>query len=170
MRWGAAFVVVGCVALASSAAASDDGCLACHEQSDVQKRKAGAHAEFSCRDCHADAKGDPHPERLKRVDCGGCHEDTAKALIGSVHGVAKSNGTADTPDCKSCHGKPHEILPPADPGSPVSRQRLADTCGACHANPDFLARHKIPFARPVEAYRLSIHGRAVARGNDKAAS
>jgi DnaJ-class molecular chaperone len=52
----------------------------------------------------------------------------------------------------------------------VAKQRLADTCGACHADPDFLSRHKIPFAKPVEAYRLSVHGRAVASGDEKAAS
>lgn len=169
MRRGTPFVVIGWLGLAAAAGASDD-CLACHEQSEVQKRKSGAHAEFSCRDCHEDARGDPHPERLKRVSCGGCHEDTAQEYAKSVHGVAKSNGAADTPDCLSCHGKPHELLPAADPASRVAKQNLADTCGACHANPDFLARHKIPFARPVEAYRLSIHGRAVARGSAEAPS
>ena len=52
----------------------------------------------------------------------------------------------------------------------MAKQRLADTCGACHADPDFLSRHRIPFAKPVEAYRLSVHGRAVASGDEKAAS
>jgi cytochrome b subunit of formate dehydrogenase len=58
----------------------------------------------------------------------------------------------------------------SDPGSPVAKRNLADTCGACHANPDFLARHHIPFARPVEAYRMSVHGRAVASGEESAPS
>jgi cytochrome b subunit of formate dehydrogenase len=167
VRWLAAVVVVG--SLAAAASASDD-CLACHEQSEVQKQKTGAHAEFACRDCHADAKGDPHPERLKRVECGECHDDVVGRYAKSVHGVARSNGTRDTPECRSCHGKPHEMLKAEDPASPVAKLRLADTCGSCHANPEFLARHKIPFARPVEAYRLSVHGRALARGEAKAPS
>jgi cytochrome b subunit of formate dehydrogenase len=52
----------------------------------------------------------------------------------------------------------------------VNKKNLPDTCGACHSNPEFLSRHKIPFAKPVEAYRLSVHGRAVARGENSAAS
>ncbi len=167
MRWGLLLLGLGWLSFAAVAGGADD-CAACHDPSDVQKRRVGAHAEFSCRDCHEDARGDPHPEKLKRVVCGSCHEDAVKQLGASVHGTAKSNGAADTPECASCHGKPHEMLPGSQPASPVGQQNLAETCGSCHANPEFLARHKIPFARPVEAYRLSVHGRAAARGNAKA--
>ena len=52
----------------------------------------------------------------------------------------------------------------------MAKKNLPDTCGSCHANADFLARHNIPFAHPVEAYRLSVHGRAIAAGNPAAAS
>ena len=62
------------------------------------------------------------------------------------------------------------MLPAADGASTVAKKNLPDTCGACHSNPEFLARHAIPLARPVEAYRLSVHGLALARGNANAAS
>jgi cytochrome b subunit of formate dehydrogenase len=52
----------------------------------------------------------------------------------------------------------------------VAKGNLADRCGACHANPDFLRQHGISFARPVEAYRRSVHGRALAAGNQAAPS
>jgi formate dehydrogenase gamma subunit len=84
----------------------------------------------------------------------------------SVH----APGGADRPNCGSCHGPAHRIVGSADAASPVSKQNLASTCAQCHANPDFLARHRIALARPVEAYRLSVHGRAVSRGVPSAPS
>jgi len=87
-----------------------------------------------------------------------------------VHTRAKSQGDPDAPSCQSCHGPVHKVLPSRVKDSKTSRRNLPDTCGACHANPEFLARHKIPFARPVEAFRLSVHGQAVERGVENAAS
>jgi formate dehydrogenase gamma subunit len=146
--------------------AAQDECTGCHDD----KRMPAVHSEIACRDCHADARGDPHPERLARVDCASCHDDVAREYAASVHGTARASGTADTPDCASCHGKAHALVPLGDPASPVAKRNLASTCGTCHANPDFLARHKLPFARPVEAYQRSVHGRAIERGNASAPS
>jgi cytochrome b subunit of formate dehydrogenase len=104
------------------------------------------------------------------VDCATCHEDQVKAYSKSVHGMARKNGVVDSATCRSCHGPEHQILSSASPASRTNKKNLADTCAACHSNPEFLAKHQIPFAKPVEAYRLSVHGREVAKGNTKAAS
>ena len=45
--------------------------------------------------------------------------------------------------------------------STVAKKNLPDTCASCHSNQQFLSRHNIPFAHPVELYRQSVHGRAV---------
>jgi formate dehydrogenase gamma subunit len=107
---------------------------------------------------------------MAKPDCATCHGDEVKAFESSVHAERAKQGSADTPTCKSCHGSVHSILPSTDAASTVSKKNLPNTCGACHANPQFLARHQIPFAHPVEAYKLSVHGKAIAGGNDKAAS
>jgi cytochrome b subunit of formate dehydrogenase len=86
----------------------------------------------------------------------------------SVHGRAAQAGDRDAPVCASCHGPAHKILPSGDPASAVARKNLADTCAACHSNPEFTARHKIPIAHPVEQYRQSVHGRAVLAGKNAA--
>ena len=164
-------------------APSNDDCLACHSDPEA-KRESGSsiavlpepfaksfHGPMTCVDCHVDLATTadfPHREKLKKVDCASCHEDIPKELRRSVH--ARVTAGPDGPDCISCHGPAHQILPRSDPGSMVAKANLATTCGSCHSNPDFLARHKIPFARPVDAYRLSVHGRAVARGSQEAAS
>ncbi len=132
--------------------------------------RGGAHGGLSCVDCHSGVKELPHADRLPRVDCASCHDDVAKEYLKSAHGQALGKGTPDAATCASCHGAAHAIVPLPDPRSRVAKGNLAATCGSCHANPEFLARHAIPFAHPVEAYERSVHGRAVAAGNDKAPS
>jgi cytochrome b subunit of formate dehydrogenase len=104
------------------------------------------------------------------VDCAGCHPDAVKDYSGGAHATAAGRGDRDAASCRSCHGPAHAILPASDAASRTAKANQAATCGSCHADPEFLARHDIPFAHPVEAYRQSIHGRAVAAGKEKAAS
>ncbi len=181
-------LALGLLALSGSKAwaaqaPSNDDCLACHGDASATRENGSSvavlpdpfaksiHGPMACVDCHVDlaaAADFPHAKRLKKVDCGSCHEDAPRELTESVH--ARVTAGPDGPDCVSCHGPAHQILPRSDPASMVAKMNLAATCGSCHSNPDFLARHKIPFARPVEAYRLSVHGRAVASGSQDAAS
>jgi len=162
--------------LAPAAGPDDSDCLACHGDSeaksdsgrsvfvDEKKYHAGVHSALGCGACHEGVTPDfPHKTQLPRPACASCHADAADALRRSVHG--RVSGFPDAPECRSCHASAHEIVALGDSASPVGKGRLPETCGQCHSNPDFLARHRIPFARPVEAYRLSVHGRAVERGN-----
>ncbi len=88
----------------------------------------------------------------------------------SIHGHAAASRDPDAPKCVSCHGPVHQIRTSSDPSSTVAKKNLPDTCATCHANVQFLSRHNIPFAHPVELYKLSVHGRAVAAGNNAAAT
>jgi uncharacterized membrane protein YfcA len=53
--------------------------------------------------------------------------------------------------CFSCHG-PHGVAPSDDPSSPVHRDQIAVTCGACHAE-------------ALSAFSDSIHGRSLIAGS-----
>lgn len=97
--------------------------------------------------------------------CATCHEDAVKAFARSLHATARANGDADGPSCQSCHNPVHAVVSSSHAGSPIAKPNLARTCGACHANPAFLARHTVDFAKPVEAFERSVHGRELARGN-----
>jgi formate dehydrogenase gamma subunit len=156
------------LALAAAPPSAKD-CAGCHDVDPV-KFAATKHGSMSCTDCHSSITKLPHADKPAPVKCATCHEDQVKAYGKSIHGIAKQNGMADAATCKSCHGPTHQIVGSSDPASMVNKKNLADTCGSCHSNPDFLAKHQIPFAKPVEAYRLSVHGREVAKGNTAAAS
>jgi len=152
-----------------AAAPTPKDCTSCHEV-DLVAFEASKHGGMGCVGCHSSITSLPHADKPKSVNCATCHEDQVKAYSKSVHGLAKLNGMADSATCQSCHGSAHKIQSGSQPTSPVNSKNLADTCGACHSNPDFLSKHKIPFAKPVEAYRLSVHGREVAKGNASAPS
>lgn len=182
-RVSRAWACSGALALllaAAGAAASDEDCLACHGDKDLRseagasrfvdgdKRKASAHGALGCGDCHTGVGEAPHATPVPKVACTTCHEDAQATLDASVH--ARKNGGDEAPGCAACHGNVHEFAPRAAADSPVAKRNLPATCGACHASPAFLARHQLGLARPIEAYAQSVHGRALAGGNDKAAS
>ncbi len=161
---------------------ADEDCLSCHGDKDLERASGtslfvdqpalgdAAHGGLRCVACHTGIADLPHDEKLPQVLCSSCHGEAAKAYAKGVHSIALANGKPDAARCLSCHGAAHAVKKASDPASPVAKKNLAQTCGSCHADPEFLARHRIPMARPVESYSLSVHGRAVARGEDAAPS
>jgi len=147
-------------------------CSMCHagEVSDLSKSVHSLLGSQSCASCHGSAHEIRAVSSVIPRQCNLCHAQQVKAFLSSVHGQARARGDAQSPDCQSCHGPIHRVLSSQDPLSPVAKRNLPDTCGSCHSDPGFLARHDIPFAHPVETYKASVHGRAVAAGNQKAAS
>jgi formate dehydrogenase gamma subunit len=147
-------------------------CSTCHadETSHLTGSIHGVLGDGACQSCH----GDPHEVapavQTAPAKCAQCHADEVKEFRQSIHGQAAAAGDTDAPNCMSCHGLVHQIDASSDAASPVAKKNLPDTCAACHSNQQFLARHKIPFAHPVELYRQSVHGRAVADGDGAAAT
>ena len=149
-------------------------CTTCHadEAADLPKSVhslLGTGAD-ACASCHGPAHNAQPAAALVPALCAQCHGNEVKGFLSSAHGVAAKNGDAQAPTCETCHGPVHKLLAAQDPQSPVAKTNLADTCASCHSNPAFLASHQIPFAHPVESYKLSVHGRAVAAGNENAAT
>lgn len=147
-------------------------CATCHEEaaSDLRRGIHSALGAESCASCHGSAHSAKPASTLTPQQCAQCHADEVKEFLTSVHAVSAKRGDSASPVCQTCHGQAHKIVAGQDPASPVAKKNLPDTCGSCHSNPDFLAKHNIPFAHPVEAYKLSVHGRAIAAGNERAAA
>jgi cytochrome b subunit of formate dehydrogenase len=153
-------------------------CAGCH----ADARNAYAHSTHAkvvsagrfaanCQDCHGDAHdvlagGAPDsPVNHAHIPatCGRCHGQkflmesngvSAQAFLSyqqSVHGRAIENGSGKAAVCTDCHSA-HAILPPTDPQSPIYKFNVPATCGQCHSEIQ-------------ETFTASIHGQAVARGN-----
>jgi formate dehydrogenase gamma subunit len=147
-------------------------CSTCHAEqaASVPKSIHGVLGDDACQSCHGDAHEVNGSGQIAPAKCGQCHAPEVKEFRESIHGTAATSGDPDAPKCVSCHGPVHQIQPANDAASPVAKKNLPDTCAVCHSSPGFLSRHKIPFAHPIELYRQSVHGRAVANGNETAAS
>jgi cytochrome b subunit of formate dehydrogenase/DnaJ-class molecular chaperone len=147
-------------------------CATCHED-EVKTYAGSVHAilgETACATCHGSVHELTAAAALLPGKCTECHADEVKSLAESTHGQAAKRGDADAPNCESCHGSIHALKAASEPDSQVAHARLADTCAKCHSDAGFLSRHQMPVAHPVEAYKQSVHGSAVASGNEKAAT
>ena len=147
-------------------------CATCHEQ-EVKDFAASAHAllgENACESCHGNVHVLSTAEKLMPEKCTECHAQEVKDLAKSIHGQAAQKGDADAPKCVSCHGAIHAVKAASEADSAITPRNLPFTCAKCHSDAGFLSRHKIPVAHPVESYKQSVHGRAVAMGNENAAS
>jgi nitrate/TMAO reductase-like tetraheme cytochrome c subunit len=102
--------------------------------------------------------------------CATCHATEVSQYNASIHGRAHAKLNGDAPTCQSCHGTAHEVVASSNAKSPVSKANLPDTCGKCHSNPALAAKYMFAVALPVEAYKQSVHGRAIQAGNLNAAS
>ena len=147
-------------------------CKTCHDDV-VKSFNASVHSllgDSACSTCHGSVHELGSPAALMPKKCAECHAQEISEFDSSIHGAAAKNGDPDAPKCTSCHGPLHEIKAASEPDSLVTAKKLADTCAKCHSDAGFLSRHKIPVAHPVDSYKQSVHGRAIAAGSDKAAN
>jgi hypothetical protein len=118
-------------------------CGACHDaeqklSNECRHGKAAARGDTlapSCRDCHGShfiRRTDTDRFKIEITGtCGRCHEGIAEAYFDTYHGKIIRLGYTETAKCHDCHGA-HNILPPTDPKSKLSRQNIVSTCRACH--------------------------------------
>jgi cytochrome b subunit of formate dehydrogenase len=157
------------VALAGTTAIRPEACADCHDAFDSKAFAASVHGGLSCTDCHSKGPFGEHEEVPAAVDCGSCHEDQAAAYAKSFHGQARAKGEKEAPSCTDCHGNAHLIFTSDDPKSVHSRGQIPSMCARCHADTKLIQKFEIPVEDPVGRYKNSVHGRAVAAGNLKAA-
>ncbi len=85
----------------------------------------------------------------------------------SVHGKRIASGDTAAAVCMDCHGV-HGILEVKSPLSPVYPLQLPETCARCHADPQHMAKYKIP-TNQYSDYRKSVHWEAVEKRGDLSA-
>ncbi|HUI75409.1 MAG TPA: cytochrome c3 family protein [Candidatus Acidoferrum sp.] len=149
-------------------------CAGCHggdpTSSDMDKAMSKA----------AGFKGRPERKQVPEF-CARCHGDAAymrgfnpslrtdqySQYLTSVHGKLLAKGDDKVAVCIDCHGV-HDIQPPNDPRARVYPVNVAHTCGACHANADYMKPYKIP-TNQLALYDTSVHHKALVEGGDLSA-
>jgi len=150
-------------------------CLACHgspslthelpsgeEQplyidEDIFRSSVHGQQELSCRACHIEISGYPHPaitawdarslQIEQSVACRRCHPEQYESAQDGVHARALADGNQEAALCSDCHGA-HDVAAPDEP-----RQRISVTCAKCHAD-------------IFERYSESVHGAALMDENN----
>ncbi len=155
-------------------AAKGFGCIACHGGD-------GTKMGLEAMDRAKGYIGKPSPAQVIDV-CGHCHSnatfmrqynpslrvDQVTEYYTSVHGkrLRELNDTK-VATCASCH-KPHSIRPPRDSRSSVYPLHVADTCGSCHANAEYMKPYKIPTDQ-LAKYKKSVHWKMMTSKGDLSA-
>ena len=119
--------------------------------------------------------------------CGECHSspsymrrfkpdarvDQEREYWTSQHGEALAAGDQKVATCVSCHGN-HGIRRAADPESGVYPTHVAETCGGCHSNKEYMAGYKVESGRPLPInqqarWQRSVHAEAMFGRDDLSA-
>ncbi len=150
-------------------------CITCHDDVPA-KLSSSAHAMLgdpkdssTCIACHG-MHDVVNPATRGPQFCSACHTTEVSQYNSSVHGLARTHMNGDAATCQSCHGPAHQVVAASEAKSPVNKINLPETCGQCHSNPALAAKYLFAVALPVEAYKQSVHGRAIQKGNLNAAS
>jgi len=150
----------GCVAC-HGGDAKDPGMTAMDPAKGFIGKPKGLQIIQVCGHCHADA-------RFMRQYNPSLRVDQVTEYYTSVHGQRlKEHSDAKVATCSSCHGA-HAIRPPSDPRSKVYPTHVPDTCGACHANAEYMAPYKIPTDQ-YQRYQKSIHWKMITVKGDLSA-
>jgi cytochrome b subunit of formate dehydrogenase len=172
-------------------------CLRCHLDNPDVREKVGPSAGFissyeksvharsvrngntaaaTCIDCHGShemRKGNNPASNVARKNiaatCGRCHGDVLMEYRGSIHGTSFASGVDASATCTDCHGE-HNILSPADSGSPTAAKNLsAQVCSPCHASVRLTRKFGLASDR-FQSFSDSYHGLAGRAGSVQVAN
>jgi cytochrome b subunit of formate dehydrogenase len=110
-----------------------------------------------CSDCHTahevETPKNGHFKMASDQRCGRCHEDRLEHYRDTYHGKAmalgKPNVASDVAACYDCHGH-HDVLPPSNPASRLSRTNILATCQQCHPKATIGFTEYKPHANPLD--------------------
>jgi cytochrome b subunit of formate dehydrogenase len=110
-----------------------------------------------CTDCHtAHDIVNPEGNNFKAISderCGKCHADRLAGYRDTYHGKAvalgKPNAAPAVAACYDCHGY-HDVLPPSDPRSHLSKTNILATCQQCHPGATVGFTEYKPHANPMD--------------------
>jgi hypothetical protein len=174
--------------LLGAAVQAQNYCKSCHSEQEVEFRDSVHREELDCVSCHGgDASTPELPQahgkgfrgKITRAQipafCAECHADQKQMrpyglstdqyalYLTSGHGRKFAQGDAQVAICTDCH-QSHRVLLRDDPQSPTHPQKIAATCGSCHADAERMRPYGLS-AWVVAEYEASVHALAKRQGS-----
>lgn len=153
-------------------------CAGCHDgmapKHPFHPQMAKHPEQVTCQECHGGhdivgtkTDGFKFKGPGQVAACGGCHESMRDEFVSSDHGHAWKQGVKEAPDCVTCHSV---ALTTAPDGAPKNQRKVNQDklCLSCHLDDPAVRARVAPSAGFIASYRNSVHGRALAGGDDKA--
>lgn len=130
-----------------------------------QRDSFPTNVNLECSGCHGAGKTLPNLAGEK------FHKDAHGYMDSSIHSKPGPDGkpVATCLDCHTINGDLTTVLPAENPKSTINRAVIASTCSRCHANKSVMQGTRIS-DRPIFSYQESVHAKAFASGNTKAAT
>lgn len=160
-------------------------CQACHDIKGFEGSVHGIHTGSTgksgrpvagCKDCHGthEIRSSKDPKSVSnRLNvtgmCAKCHKKVSDEFRSSIHGVSLAAGTSHTPSCIDCHGS-HAIDAVGNTKSAVFKTNESKLCLKCHLDDPEVRKKVGTSAGFIASYKTSVHGMALASGNQKAAT
>jgi len=131
--------------------------------------------DVSCKQCHGThdvvsprQSGSKFNTINLTQACGDCHTAEKKIYITSAHYKAFINKVEGAPTCLTCHKNP--IVRPSENMSAIELKKVQEKlCLSCHQYNTDIRDKSSPSANFVKSFEMSVHGKAITNGNDKAA-
>jgi cytochrome b subunit of formate dehydrogenase len=152
--------------------------VAANYASSVHGRTADGRARPNalCADCH----GGHSVESLKNghfaamrekmpLICGKCHGAVTTTYSASSHGRALAAGVKGAPACADCHGE-HTVQAIGKARTVEAKLAEAKACMRCHLDSADVRNRVSSSAKFVGSVEHSVHARALAKGNPRAAT
>lgn len=147
-------------------------CSSCHPDVVINFEKSVHFNKLNCFECHGKHKtisfNTYGGKILIQEKCSNCHQKEGEEYKESIHFEGVKKGIKDAPTCIDCHYE-HKILSPVLPESPVSPQKIPETCAKCHENTRITSLYGIP-PRRFATYKQSYHGIFLYKGELHAAN
>lgn len=133
--------------------------------------------DLDCKGCHGlhnisvITSSEKSPVQAKKLNefCGKCHKEKINKFVHSAHSKASEKGVQGAPNCITCHKSAITNVNIKIDTLQI-KQNQEKLCLSCHLdNPDVRSRIT-PTAGFIKAYENSVHGRALHKGNSKAAN
>ena len=148
---------IGCDACHGGDATQTDSDLAKRSGSGYKGELSAAEIVMSCGGCHGDVEYMKARKPLLPVD-------QLEKYQTSEHGKLLAKGETRVAQCASCHGA-HGVREVNDAKSPAYATNVPATCGACHADAEYMSDFDIK-TNQYDEYVQSVHGKALLEKND----
>ena len=153
---------ITCAACHGGDATTDDDEIAMNDENGFIGVPGRIERYKVCISCHSDE------QEIKKYGSDLQVDQYAK-LKTSVHFQPSNNNQGPIADCITCHSV-HDIKSVDDPLSKVYPTKVAELCGSCHSNANFMKNYNpsLPVDQVIK-YRTSKHGMLNAKGDPNVA-